>query len=76
MGKATAAAKAGDDVADGLVREATALHGKDKADLAYWLEARHREYIRCMAEVQRFIIRMLTADKEERDRREKAANPI
>lgn len=55
-GRATADTKAGNDVADMLVRGATALHGKGKVDLAYWLEARHREYMRMMAEVQRFII--------------------
>ena len=41
-GRATAATKAGNDVADGLVREATALHGKGTVELAYWLKPDRR----------------------------------
>ena len=75
-GRVTAADKSGNDVADSLVREATLLHGKRTVDLAYWLEARHNTYKELMAQIQKFIIRMLTADKEERDRRKKEANPF
>ena len=64
-GKATAAQKGGTDLADGLVREATALHGKGTVDLAYWLEARHRAHVSKMNTIQKFIIHMLAADKEE-----------
>ena len=75
-GRATAATKAGNDVADGLVGEATALHGKGTVDFAYWLEARHKAYCSFMADIQQMIIRMLTLDKEERDRRKREANPF
>ena len=75
-GKATAVDKAGNDVADSLVREATALHGKGTVDLAYWLEGRHKAYCEIMGEIQLFIIQMFTLDKEERDRRRREANPF
>ena len=35
-GTATAETKEGNDIADKLVAEATALQGKAKVDLAYW----------------------------------------
>ena len=75
-GKATAVDKAGNDVADSLVRNATALHGKGTVGLAYWLEGRHKAYCKMMGEIQQFIIHMLTLDKEERDRRRREANPF
>ena len=75
-GRATEADKMGNAVADSLVGDATRLHGKRLADLAHWLEARHKAYQAFMTSVLRFIIKMLTADKEERDRRAKAANPF
>ena len=75
-GVATAADKAGNDVADSIVREANALHGKATIDLAHWLEKRHTAYCTMMGEVQQIIIRMLSLDKEERDRRRQETDPF
>lgn len=75
-GRTTAVHRACNNVADGLVKEATALHGKSTNDLAYWLEARHRMYTTLMKDVQLFIITIIIADKEERDKRRKQANPF
>ena len=61
--RTTAAHKAGNDAADGLVSEATVCHDKGTIDLAYWLEARQKAYGRFMAEVQHLIIKMLSFGK-------------
>jgi hypothetical protein len=76
QGRTTAIRRAGNNVADSLVREATDLHGKDTVDLAYWLEARHMAYVHMMLQIQKFIIALVIADKDERDRRSKEANPF
>jgi hypothetical protein len=75
-GRATAEQKAGNDTADTLVKEATDLHGKGTVDLAYWIEARHGKYKQMMADIQHFIITMLNADQEARERRRKEADPF
>ena len=76
QGKTIATHRSCNNVADGLVREATALHGKDIADLVYWLEARHKAYTNVMIEVQTNSICLIIADKEERDRKKTEANPF
>jgi hypothetical protein len=68
-GRSTAVHRLCNNVADGLVKEATALHGKGTNDLAYWLEARHMLYTTLMKSIQIFIITITIADKDERDRR-------
>ena len=75
-GRATEVDKMGNAVADSLVGDATRLHGKRLVDLAHWPEARRKAYQAPMTSILRFIIKMPTADKEDRDRRATAANPF
>ena len=74
--RATAAHKAGNDVADRLVSEATPCHDKGTVDLAYWLEARQKTDCQVMAEVQRFIIRMLSLDKRRKGSKSHGNDPL
>ena len=58
--------KSGNHISDTLVKEATLLHGQGTVDLAKWLGCRHNAYCSMLEEVQRFIIRMMSLEKEER----------
>ena len=68
--------KIGNDASDKLATDGIQGHGVHIVALSNWLAARHRAYCRFMVQVHMFIIHVMEADKEERDRRARARNPF
>ena len=68
--------KVGNDAADTAADKGVGSHGDATVEISYLLAARQAKYNKFMQRIQRMVIRVRTAEKEARPKKETDANPF